>query len=176
MVSIADHNAKCIFVAIDEIKPNPKNRNVHSDEQITRLVEILKYQGWRHPLIVSNQSGQLVVGHGRLLAAKKLKMKMVPVIYQDFDSMEQEYAFAVSDNAIASWAELDLSGINADVGDLGPDFNLELLGIENFNLDPEFDPGTENDQGKLDQKELQYLECPHCKKQFEKGQARVLKD
>lgn len=137
------------LVPIDEIAPNPKNRNKHSPEQIERLADIIKYQGFRAPLIVSNRTGLLVAGHGRLMAAKKLGLKQVPVMHQDFESDEQEYAAQVSDNAIASWAELDLSGINTDLSDLGPDLNIDLLGIRGFSLDPserieEINRGDEN--------------------------------
>lgn len=123
------------IVKIEELKPNPKNRNKHSEEQVARLAEIIKYQGFRTPVIVSNQTGQIVAGHGRLLAAKKLGLKQIPVTYQDFESPEQEYAAQVSDNAISSWAELDFSGINADIGDLGPDFDINLLAIKGFTMD-----------------------------------------
>ena len=40
-----------------------------------------------------------------------------------------------ADNAIASWAEIDLAGVNVDIGDLGPDFNVDLLGIEGFTVE-----------------------------------------
>ena len=123
------------LVSLDEIKLNPRNRNKHSKEQITRLAEIITYQGFRNPLIISNRSGHCVAGEGRYLAAKKLKLKTVPVIFQDFDSDEQEIAAGVSDNAIGLWSELDLSGINTDIPDLGPDFNIDLLGIKNFEID-----------------------------------------
>lgn len=124
------------LVKCSELKPNPKNRNIHPKDQIDRLAEIIKYQGFRNPITVSNQSGFIVAGHGRLEAAKQLGIEAVPVIFQDFESEEQEYAAQVSDNAIASWAELDLSGINNDLPELGPDFDIDLLGIENFKLDP----------------------------------------
>lgn len=123
------------LVNINDIQPNNKNRNYHSEEQIDRLVEIIKYQGFRSPLIISNRSGILVSGHGRLLAARKLGLAKLPVIYQDFDSEEQEYAAGISDNSITSWSQLDLSGINFDITDLGPDFDLDLLGIRNFHVD-----------------------------------------
>lgn len=123
------------MVPIGELKTHPKNRNDHPDEQIARLARVIEYQGFRHPIIVSNLSGFIVAGHGRLAAARKLGLKEVPVDYQDFESEEQEYAFLVSDNAIALWAELDLSGINADIGDLGPDFDIDLLGIKNFTIE-----------------------------------------
>lgn len=126
---------KLVLLPVDQLKPHPKNRNKHSEYQIDRLCSLIKYQGFRQPIIVSNQSGFIVVGHGRLEAAKKLTMSHVPVIFQDFDSEEQEYAFCVSDNAIAAWSELDLSGINSDIPDLGPAFDIEMLGIKNFSLD-----------------------------------------
>lgn len=124
-----------VLVSTRDVKVNPKNRNKHSKEQIDRLVEIITYQGFRAPLLISNRTGLLVAGHGRLEAAKQLKLKEVPVMFQDFDDEAQEYAAMVSDNAIASWSELDLSGINLDIGDLGPDFNIDLLGIKNFTVD-----------------------------------------
>lgn len=120
---------------IEGLKTHPKNRNKHSKEQIERLCKILTYQGWRYPIKVSNLSGFITSGHGRLMAARKLGLKTVPVSFQDYDSDEQEYADVQSDNAIASWAELDMSMINEDIGDLGPDFDLELLGIKNFTVD-----------------------------------------
>ena len=124
------------LVPISELRPSPKNRNKHSDEQIERLKQIIQYQGFRNPIIVSNRSGYMVAGHGRLLAAAKLGMSEVPVIYQDFDNEEQEYASGVSDNAIASWAELDLSGIHLDLPDMAP-FDIDLLGIKDFKFEPD---------------------------------------
>lgn len=124
-----------VYVPIDELKPNPKNPNKHSEDQIKRLSQLIAYQGWRLPIIVSKQSGFIVSGHGRLEAAKLLKLTEVPVTYQDFTSSEQEYAFLVSDNAISSWAGLDLSLINLELPSLGPDFDLDLLGVKDFTLD-----------------------------------------
>lgn len=129
------HCAYDEMLSIEKVTPHPKNRNTHNEPQIERLSEIMKYQGWRYPINISKRSGYIVSGHGRLLAALKIGLSEVPVCYQDFESDEQEYANLVSDNSIASWAELDLSGINEDIGDLGPDFNIDLLGIKNFEID-----------------------------------------
>ena len=129
-----------------KLKENPKNRNKHSPEQIDRLAQIIKYQGWRFP-VIADKNNIIWAGHGRVLAAKKLKEKQVPVSYQEFTNEEQAYAFLVSDNAIASWAELDLAGINSDIGELGPDFNIDLLGIKDFILEPaELVPQCDEDE------------------------------
>ena len=128
----------CLYdklVSTSELAPHPKNRNKHPDEQIERLAKVLKYQGWRYPVKVSKLSGFITSGHGRLLAARLNGWKEVPVNFQDYESEEQEYADVQADNAIASWAELDLAGINSDIGDLGPDFDIDLLGIEDFTLE-----------------------------------------
>lgn len=124
------------MVKVKDLIPHPENPNKHPDEQITRLAEILEYQGWRYPIKVSKASGYITAGHGRLLAAKKLGLKVVPVNFQDYDSEEQEYADVTADNAIALWAELDLAAINAKLPDLGPEFNIDTLGIKDFILEP----------------------------------------
>jgi DNA modification methylase len=124
------------LVPLSELKPHPKNRNKHPKEQIARLAQIIDYQGIRHPIKVSLLSGFITSGHGRLEAAHKLELKEFPVDFQEYESEEQEYADLQSDNAIALWSELDLSGINQDLGDLGPDFDLDMLGIKDFVLEP----------------------------------------
>jgi hypothetical protein len=101
------------------------------------------YHGIRHPVVVSKRTGCIVAGHGRKLAAIRAGVEKMPVVYQDFESEESEYSFIQSDNAIAAWSELDLAAINADLPDLGPDFDINMLGIEDFTLDPaeaEFPP------------------------------------
>jgi DNA modification methylase len=124
------------LVSIKGLSPHPKNPNDHSQEQIARLAAILAYQGWRYPIKVSNLSGFVTSGHGRLLAAKFNGWEQVPVSYQDYENEEQEYADLVSDNAIAEWSVLDLKSINAEIEHMGPDFDIDWLGIKNFELDP----------------------------------------
>lgn len=123
------------MVSLSELRPHPKNPNKHSKEQISRLAKILEYQGWRYPIKVSNRSGFITSGHGRLLAAKHLGLDSVPVSYQDYTDDDAEYADIVSDNAIASWADLDLSAINSELANCDPSFDIDLLGIEHFKLD-----------------------------------------
>jgi DNA modification methylase len=124
------------LVSPDVLKAHPKNRNKHPKEQIARLAKILDYQGWRYPVKVSLLSGYVTSGHGRIEAARHNEWEKVPVNYQEYESEEQEYADVQADNAIASWAELDLAGINTDIVDLGPDFDIDLLGIKDFVIEP----------------------------------------
>lgn len=83
----------CAFdqlVPIEELRPNPRNSNKHPDGQIDLLAKAIKYFGWRHTILVSKRSGLIVAGHGRLLAAQKLGLPLVPVDYQDFASDADE--------------------------------------------------------------------------------------
>lgn len=156
---------RCLFdkmVDVKALKPHPKNRNKHPQDQIERLAKIIEYQGWRQPVKVSKQSGFITSGHGRVLVAKYVGWPTVPVNYQDYDSEEQEYADVQADNAIALWAELDLSGINADIGDLGPDLDVDLLGINGFelNLADKFDEPPQKNEAK--DKDAGLKTCPNC--------------
>lgn len=79
---------------------------------------------------------------------KEVGMTHVPVNFQDYENEEQEYADSVADNAIALWSDLDLAGINIDLADLGPDFDIEFLGIKDFVLEPleKLEPGCDEDE------------------------------
>lgn len=156
-----------ILVDLDKIIPNPKNPNAHPDDQIERLCKLIKNTGFRSPVIISKQSGFLVVGHGRCLAAAKLGMKQVPAIFEDFENDADEYAFMTADNTIASWAELDLGKINLDFVNFGP-FDLDMLGIKDFNIEVPMvsydDKNKEIDTENFGN-DLQHT-CPKCGFEF----------
>lgn len=121
------------LLPLAKFKAHPKNRNQHPEDQIARLAEILKYQGVRLPITVSKRSGFITRGHGRLLAAQKLKWKTFPVVYQDYDDDAQEYADLIADNSIANWAELDVVGIRADLAEFDDGlFDPNMLGLQSF--------------------------------------------
>lgn len=140
------------WVDIHTVVPNPKNPNEHSAEQVTKLAQLIKRQGWRHPIIVSTRSGFITAGHCRLSAAKELKLKKVPVHFQEFLTEAQEYEFLISDNAISLWSHLDLASINLNITEFGPDLDLGCLALDGFELEP------------ADKKELQkkIAQCPSC--------------
>ncbi|MBL0320688.1 MAG: ParB N-terminal domain-containing protein [Alphaproteobacteria bacterium] len=149
------------IVEINSIVPNERNRNDHPEDQIDAIIKIIEHSGFRSPLVVSNQSGLLVCGHGRLEAAKRLGMTHVPVMFQDFASPDIEYQHGVADNALAARAKLDLAGINQDLPEIGP-FDLDLLGIKNFKVEaPEFVPEVEEKEPE----ETKVI-CPSCSHEF----------
>lgn len=139
------------LVKIDDLVPYSKNMNKHTPEQIDRLVKLIEYQGFRDPIIAQKGTNVVAAGHGRLEAARKMGMKEVPVTYQEFENEAQFYAFVVSHNAINSnnWGGgLDLGQINQDFLDLGPELDIDMLGIKDFVIEPieKLDPLTDEDE------------------------------
>lgn len=119
------------LVALEDLKPNPDNPNVHPPAQITRLAQIIVKQGWRAPITVSNLSGRIVRGHCRLLAAQRAKQSHAPVDFQDYATPELEKADLVADNQIAELANLDtgkLADLFADV-DMSA-FDVSMTGFD----------------------------------------------
>jgi DNA modification methylase len=100
----------CAFdevVDVASLVPNPRNPNRHPEAQIDLLARIIKAQGWRAPITVSNRSGFLVRGHGRLLAAQLAGWDQVPVDRQDYATEAEEWADLIADNRLAELAERD---------------------------------------------------------------------
>ncbi|MBD5469225.1 MAG: site-specific DNA-methyltransferase [Lachnospiraceae bacterium] len=90
-----------------QLIPNPANPNKHPDDQIKMLAKIIKASGWRQPITVSNRSGYIVKGHGRLMAAQLAGLDEVPVDFQDYATEAEEYADLIADNRIAELSEID---------------------------------------------------------------------
>jgi len=159
-----------VMVPIEKIIPNPKNNNIHTEEQKRYARKIFDYQGFRAPLLISNRTGKLVAGHLRLEIAREKGVKELPCMYQDFESEEQEYAHLTADNALAAQSSLDFGQINSDILELGP-FDIELLGIKDFAIEPieKFDSDYSDKNKEIDTEnfgnDLQHT-CPKCGFEF----------
>jgi ParB-like chromosome segregation protein Spo0J len=99
------------MVDIRTLQPHPENPNIHTKEQILLLSKIIKNNGWRDRIIVSNRSGLIIRGHGRLDAAKLLEVRRVPVEYQDYESKAAEYRDLIADNKISEFSYVDKSKV-----------------------------------------------------------------
>lgn len=113
-----------VFCAFDRLADprdligNPRNPNRHPQEQIELLAHIIQSQGWRAPITVSNRSGFVVRGHGRLAAALSFGAKEVPVDYQNYASDAEEWADLIADNRLAELSEIDNTKIADLIADL----------------------------------------------------------
>lgn len=144
--------AHCSFdraVDLVDLVEHPSNPNKHSDKQIALLAKIIRNQGWRNPIVVSNRSGFIISGHGRLAAAKLLNVENVPVDYQDFASEADEHAHLIADNRIAELAEIDGNELAGLLRQLDGQIDMELTGFDQVSLD-DLLAGTTSDQPEVD--------------------------
>ena len=123
------------LVSVDSLNPNPKNPNKHPDSQIELLSKNIKYLGWRHPITVSKRSGFIVAGHGRLMAAKKLGVQIVPVDYQDFNSDADEMAVLVADNRVAELSETSEEDVKNILSELDGKIEIDLTGFSDAEVE-----------------------------------------
>jgi len=147
---MVDIKAKDIkLVPIEKLTPDPKNENTHSEKQLEVLAKIIKANGFREPLIISNRSGYIISGNGRYESARIIGMEELPVIYQDFENEAEETRHRLASNEIARHAVLDEDKMIVNLKDLDIDLDgldFEELGLIDFELnisedekdDPEF--------------------------------------
>lgn len=117
------------MVPLSELKPHPRNPNTHPKRQLELLSDILRKQGWRAPVVVSNRSGFIVAGHARRLAAEIAGFDIAPVNYQDFDSDEREIEHLLADNRIAELSETSDAALR-DIIENFPDLDSSLAGYD----------------------------------------------
>ena len=133
MKELSGVKVHCAFekaVDVVDLVEHPRKPNKHGDKQIALLAKIIRNQGWRNPIVVSADSGFIVAGHGRLMAAKVLNVEQVPVDYQPFDNEAEEYAHLIADNRIAELAEADKSELAKLVRELEDKIDLDLTGFD----------------------------------------------
>ncbi len=157
-------------VAADSLIPYIRNPRKNS-AAVDKVAASIKEYGWQQPIVVDKEN-VIIAGHTRLLAAQKLGMDKVPVHVADL-SDAQAKAYRLADNRIsedADW-DIDLLGLEIrELDDLG--FDLDLTGFDNTELanlliEPNFEVGTEEEQGKLDQLDPKYFICPKCGYEFD---------
>ena len=154
-------------VKVESLIPYARNSRTHSDAQVAQIAASIKEFGWTNPILVDGTNG-IIAGHGRLLAARKLGYTEVPVIELENMTDSQKKAYVIADNQLAMNAGWDTSMLTLELGDLKEaGFSLDILGfneqeIKTIMQEINFDAGSEEDQGKLDQLDPKWICCPHC--------------
>ena len=122
---------------IDQLKPDPNNPRRHSKKQIRQIAESIKAFGFIVPILI-DRDGNVIAGHGRLLAARELGMTEVPTLCLDHLTPAQLHAFRIADNRlseIATWDDRLLAKELKDLSLLGLDFSLEVTGFDMGEID-----------------------------------------
>src|ERR1700692_2566891 len=120
---------------IGRLIPRVNNPRTHSREQIASIAASIKEFGWTNPILVGADD-DIIAGHARLLAARKLGMEEVPVIVLGHLSPAQRRALVIADNQLAiagaGWDEemlrIELAILHEE------DYNLDLIGFADVDL------------------------------------------
>jgi DNA modification methylase len=122
------------FWAIDRLIPYARNPRTHSDSQIAQIAASIKAFGFNNPILVDTNDG-IIAGHGRLLAARKLQLKEVPVIVLDHLNETQKRAYIIADNQLALSAGWDDEMLRIELAALQEDdFDVSLAGFDDQEL------------------------------------------
>jgi DNA modification methylase len=127
------------MVAIDHIKPHPHNARTHSKKQIRQIADSIQAVGFASPVLL-DEHGVLLAGHGRLEAAKLLRLKAIPAIVIDGLSDARKRALLLADNRIAQSAGWDRERLARELMSL-PDLliddglDITLTGFEPAEID-----------------------------------------
>lgn len=127
---------KVVYRPIGELKPSPRNARTHSDKQIHKLVASFQRFGFNNPILVDND-GEVIAGHGRLEAARRLGMSAAPTICLSHMTEADKRAYRIADNKLAELAEWDDDLLRVEFAELAVlDCDLpELTGFETAEID-----------------------------------------
>ena len=120
------------MVKTADLVPYANNAKLHNDTQIEQIAKSISEFGFQDPVGVwTNRDGkpEIVEGHGRVLAAKKLGMKAVPVVHLDHLTDEQRRAYTHAHNQLTLNTGFDLEVLEDEIASL-PEFDWEAYGFE----------------------------------------------
>ena len=126
-----DFNAdlKVEYLPVDEIMPYEDNARKHDVWDIEAIANSIKEFGFDDPIGIWGDENEIVEGHGRLLAAKKLGMKEVPVIRLDHLNEEQRRAYALAHNKTAELSDWDTQLLAGELNAI-VNIDMELFGFD----------------------------------------------
>ncbi|MCA3589621.1 MAG: ParB N-terminal domain-containing protein, partial [Methylocystis sp.] len=120
---------------LDRLRPYARNAKTHGSDQVARIAASMAEFGWTVPVLVSSD-GEVIAGHGRIMAAAQLGLTEAPVIVLDHLTEAQRRAYRIADNKLTelgAWDEALLSGELQEL--VADEFDLSLIGFSDGELD-----------------------------------------
>ena len=123
------------FWPIERLRPYARNAKMHGPDQVARIAASMARFGWTVPCMVGDD-GELIAGHGRVLAATELGLAEVPVIRLGHLDEAERRAYRIADNKLTELGDWDDAMLRDEVaGLLAEDFDLSLLGFAEDELE-----------------------------------------
>lgn len=155
---------KVVMVPTDDLVMYEGNAKLHPHEQVDQIAASIEEFNFADPIAAwHNEDGESIIieGHGRLMAARKLGIEELPVIYLDYLSDEQRRAYTLAHNKLTMNSDFDYeiltSELDAIIGIDMEDFgfvDVEMPDIDDLFVDAE-EPVEEEEGPKT-------ITCPHC--------------
>ena len=158
-------------VKIEALIPYARNSRTHSDGQVAQIAASIKEFGFTNPVLI-DETGSIIAGHGRVLAARKLGMADVPSIRLTHLTEAQKKAYVIADNKLAlnaGWDDEMLAVELTDLKDMG--FDLDLTGFSADELTEVMfgkiiDPESPDEFKEVDETDMGH-KCPRCGFEFD---------
>ena len=140
MAKTIEFPSGCQRISVDKLHLYAKNPKDHTDKDVDLIIKSIKRNGWGDPILVCPETNEILSGNGRYMAACKMGLDSVPVVYAPKGLTDKQKA----DLVIASNKLVEASGYNDNLGELIATFDLD---INDFGI--EADMSMETDMPKL---------------------------
>jgi ParB-like nuclease domain len=121
--------------AIEALKPSKTNARSHSKQQLEQIARSIDRFGFVNPVLI-DEANQIIAGHGRVEAAKRLGLDHVPVLRVTHLSTAERKAYALADNRLAELAGWDAEILAIELQELRElDFDIAAIGFELDDVD-----------------------------------------
>ena len=117
------------IIDISELKAYEKNARKHSSQQISKIKDSISAFDFINDVIV-DENGMILCGHGRVEAAKKMKLKQVPCKVIKHLTDAQKRAYILADNRLAELADWDMDMVQAELDDLAVELDVGIIGFD----------------------------------------------
>src|SRR3954452_13888694 len=132
-----------VHVTIDDLVPYHGNARTHSRRQIAQIAGSIERFGFLNPLLIDG-TNQIIAGHGRVAAAKKLGLTSVPSLRIDHLTDDERRAYIIADNRLAEKAGWDRELLAIELQHLVQvEFETEIIGFETPEIDIILDEAKE---------------------------------
>jgi ParB-like chromosome segregation protein Spo0J len=123
------------YISTTDLIPYANNPRTHSDQQVAQVAASIQEFGFNNPILI-DEHNSIIAGHGRLAAAQKLGMGLVPTITLEGLTEAQRKAYVIADNKLTENGGWDYDTLAIEVDRLKElDADIGLLGFELSDLE-----------------------------------------
>lgn len=126
-----------VYRRVEDLKPDPRNARTHPKKQIAEIARSIQAFGFTNP-VLTDAAGNVIAGHGRLLAARQLGLNEVPTIELPHLTDTQVRALRIADNKIAQGSGWDFDLLKVELGELASldiSFDISITGFSTGEID-----------------------------------------